>query len=56
MFAVKGSAQDPGSLMQIALIIAIGVVIFWRTVIKFVIIGMILLLVLGVFGLLQALH
>ena len=56
MFAVKGPAQDPATLMLIALIIATGVVVFWRTVIKFVIIGVTLLLVLGVFELLQALH
>ena len=53
MFAMKGPAQDPATLMLIALIIATGAVIFWRTVIKFVIIGVILLLVLGVFELLQ---
>lgn len=50
-----GQHQDPGFLM---LIIAIGAtgVIFWRTVVKLAVMGLIFLIVLGISDLLQSLH
>jgi hypothetical protein len=40
-------AQDPSGLMWVVLIIGVAVVAFWRTVIKLVIIGVVLLAALG---------
>jgi hypothetical protein len=56
MFVSQGPTQDPGSLVPMALVIIVGVVIFWRTVIKVVAICLILLVVLGFSQLLQSAH
>lgn len=50
------AARDHGSLIMIILAIATSAVIFWRTVIKLVIIGALVLVVLGLLVLLQSLH
>ena len=50
------TTQDPGSLMLITLIAVTGVMVFWRTLIKLMIIGLVLLAVLGLSDLLQGLH
>jgi hypothetical protein len=50
------SAHNADSLMPITLLVIIGVTIFWRTVIKLVAIGVILLVVLGFSELLRYLH
>lgn len=56
MLAVQGHAQDLSSLVPVALIIIADAVVFWRMMIKVAIIVLILLMVLGFFGLLQSLH
>ncbi len=43
MFAAHGLTQDPDSIRLIFLLIATGVVIFWRTVLKLVAIAVVLL-------------
>jgi hypothetical protein len=48
--------QEPGSLILIILIIAATAVIFWRTVLKLVTIGLILLIMLGFVELLRDIH
>jgi len=47
MFAAHGPIQDPGSFVPIALIIITSAIVFWRTLIKAVVIGLILLVVFG---------
>lgn len=56
MFAAQGSTQDPSSLSLVALVVITGAVVFWRTMIKVAAIGLMLLVVLGAFELLQNLH
>lgn len=56
MFSTRGSAQDPSSLIPIALVLITAALIFWRTVVKLLAIGIILLVVLGVASLLHGLH
>ena len=56
MFATQGPAQDPSSLIPIALVLITTALIFWRTVVKLLAIGIILLVVLGVADLLHGLH
>jgi hypothetical protein len=56
MFAAQGNPQDLSSLVPIVLVAITGMVIFWRTMIKVVVIGLILLMVLGFSYLLQNLH
>lgn len=41
------AAMDPGSVMLISLVIAVAAVFFWRTVIKLMLVGAVLLIVLG---------
>jgi hypothetical protein len=55
MFAAQGLPQDPGFVMLMILIITLAV-IFWRLVIKLLAIGVILLVVLGLYELLRILH
>jgi hypothetical protein len=50
------AAQDPGAVTFIALVIATAVVFFWRTVIKLIAIGIVVLVALGFLELLQGLH
>lgn len=56
MFAGPGLSQDPSSLVPMALIVITGLVVFWRTAIKLLAIGVILLVVLGLSDLLHTLH
>jgi hypothetical protein len=49
-------AQDPGSLIWMTCIIGAVVVVFWRTVIKLVLIGIVALAVLGLADAWQGLH
>lgn len=56
MFSTKGPTQDPSFLIPIALLLITTALIFWRTVIKLLVIGIILLVVLGVAYLLHGLH
>ncbi len=56
MFAAHGPTQDPDSIRLIFLLIATGVVVFWRTVLKLVAIAVVLLAVLGTLAVLQVLH
>jgi hypothetical protein len=50
------SAQDPGSLVWIIFVIGAVVVVFWRTVIKLVLICVVALIVLGFADALRGLH
>jgi hypothetical protein len=50
------AAQDPSSPMLITLVIVAAVMVFWRTVIKLVVIGVVVLAVLGFLELLRGLH
>lgn len=50
------AAQDPASLMLITLVIVAAVVVYWRTVIKLVTVGVVMLIVLGFLDLLRGLH
>jgi len=56
MFAAHGSTQDPNSLISVALVLITGAMVFWRTVIKAIADGLILLAVLGLAELLRSLH
>jgi hypothetical protein len=56
MFVVQGPTQDPESTIMVLLLIATGMAIFWRTVIKLAIIAAILLTVLGALTLSQSVH
>jgi hypothetical protein len=50
------TAQDPGALMWIILIIGAAVVAFWRTVIKLVFICLAMLVILGFIDAVRILH
>lgn len=56
MFVGQGPTQDPESIRMVLLLIAAGVTIFWRAVIKLVITVAILLALLGALTLSQSLH
>lgn len=56
MFIGQTPPQDPHSTMLILLVIVSGVVIFWRTAIRLVIIAAVLLVALGALALSQSLH
>ncbi len=60
MFAAQAASQNLESIQAVTLLLAAGLVIFWRAVIKLMImvvaITVIALLGAGVFVLLQALH
>lgn len=49
-------AQDPGSLVLIVLVIVAASVAFWRTVIKIIVVGVMVLVVLGFLELLRIMH
>ena len=54
--AAQGSIEDLQSKMLIMLVIITVAVIFWRTMIKLLIIGGILLAAVGLFEVLASLH
>jgi hypothetical protein len=56
MFALQETTQDPISLVPIALVAIIGAVVFWRTMIKIIVVGLILLVVLGLSEFIQSLR
>lgn len=56
MFALQGATQHSISLVPVTLVIITGAVVFWRTIIKAIVIGLILLVVLGLYELFQNLH
>jgi hypothetical protein len=56
VFVTQGSTQDPSSLVPIALVVITAAFVFWRTVIKLLAIGIMLLVVLGVSDLLHGPH
>lgn len=56
MFVGQGPAQDPESTRMVLLLIAASAVIFWRTLIKVVIVVAILLAALGALTLSQCVH
>ena len=56
MFIGQAPPPDPESIRLILLVIVCGIVIFWRTAIKLIIIAAIVLTVLGALALSQSLH
>ena len=56
MFIAQGTPHDPESMRTIALLIVIVAVIFWRTALKVLLIGAILLVVVGALTAAQGLH
>ena len=56
VFATQEPAHDPSSLIPIALVLITAALVFWRTVVKLLAIGIILLVVLGLADLLHSLH
>ena len=56
VFVTQGPAQDPSSLVPIALVVITAALVFWRTLIKLLAIGVILLIVLGLSELLHGPH
>lgn len=50
------TGQDPGSLMLVALIATAGVVIFWRVVLKLLLIILIVITIVGVTEFLHLFH
>ena len=56
MLASHGPVQDPGSIILIAFGIAAVVVVFWRAVIKLLIIGVTAVVVLGLYEFAQNTH
>jgi hypothetical protein len=50
------AAQDPSSVILVILVVAAAAVLYWRTVIKLLTIGTVMLVVLGLLDLLQSLH
>jgi hypothetical protein len=56
MFIAQGSPPDPESIRTGVLLIVILAVIFWRTAIKVLIIGAIMLAVVGALAAVQGLH
>ena len=56
MFAAQGPTHDPSSLVPIALVVITGAVVFWRALVKAVVIGVILLVILGFSELLHIMH
>ena len=56
MFIAQGLPPDPGSIKMVLLLIAILAVVFWKTVIKLVLIGALLLVLYGALMAVQGLH
>lgn len=56
MFVGKGSPPDLQSMRMVLLLIATGTAIFWRTVIKLIVIMAILLALVGALTLSQNFH
>ena len=56
MFVSQGPTQNPESIKMVLLLIATGMAVFWRTVIKLAVITAILLTILGALALTQNLH
>jgi hypothetical protein len=56
MFIAQGPAPDAESIRTIALVVVIAAVIFWRTAVKVLLIGAIMLVVVGALTAVQGLH
>jgi hypothetical protein len=56
MFIAQGTPHDPESMRTIALLIVIVAVIFWRTALKVLLFGAIVLVVVGALTAVQGLH
>lgn len=56
MFIAQGPPPDPESIKMVLLAIAILAVFFWKTAIKLVLIGALLLALLGALAVVQGLH
>jgi len=56
MFIAQGLPPDPESIRTVVLLIVILAVIFWRTAIKVLLIGAIMLVIVGALTAVQGLH
>jgi hypothetical protein len=56
MAGAQGPAADPNSLMMIYLLIAAGVVVFWRVVVRLLIAMAVLMVILGAFEFYRFMH
>jgi hypothetical protein len=56
MLALQGHPPDPESIRMILLLIAAAAVIFWRVVLKLLVIAAIFMAVLGALTMVQGLH
>jgi hypothetical protein len=56
MFIAQGTPPDPASMKAIVILIVVAAVIFWRTALKVLLIGAIMLVVVGALTAVQGLH
>ena len=56
MFSTHGSAQDPSSLIPLILAVITAALVFWRTFLKLLTVGLVLMVPLGILDLLHDLH
>jgi hypothetical protein len=56
MFIAQGTPHDPESIRTIVILIVILAVLFWKTAIKVLIIGAIMLVVVGALAAVQGMH
>jgi hypothetical protein len=56
MFIAQGTAHDPESIRTVVLLIVILAVLFWRTALKLLIIGAVMLVAVGAVAAVQGLH
>jgi hypothetical protein len=56
MFIAQGPVPDAESIRTIALVLVIAAVIFWKTAVKVLLIGAVMLVVVGALTAVQGLH
>ena len=56
MFIAQGHAPDPESIRTIVILVVFATVLFWKTAIKILIIGAIMLVLVGALAAVQGLH
>jgi len=56
MFIAQGTSHDPESIRTVVILIVILAVLFWKTALKVLIIGAIMLVVVGALAAVQGLH
>jgi hypothetical protein len=56
MFIAQGTPHDPESIRTVVILIVILAVLFWKTAIKVLLIGAIMLVIVGALAAVQGLH